>query len=60
MAVPVWARNLDLKKITKIVTAEVKFFRIAEGYTRKDQIRYAEIRKELNIFNLYNKIVKFI
>jgi hypothetical protein len=34
-------------------------FRDVAGYSMNDHIRNTEIREELNIFNLINKIVKY-
>jgi hypothetical protein len=50
-------RNLEYQG-TKTEIAKMVFFRNAGGYVRKDQIRNNQIREELNIFNLVNKILK--
>jgi hypothetical protein len=46
------------KQEAEIETAEVKFLRSVAVYTRKNQVRNTDIRKELNIFNLSDKIAK--
>jgi hypothetical protein len=46
------------KQEAKFETAEMKLSRSVVGYTRKDQVRSTEIREELDICNLNNKVLK--
>jgi hypothetical protein len=63
MAVPMltyasenWTINRSDKK--KIESAEMKFLRSVAGYTLLDQKRSTDIRSELKIFNLTERIQK--
>jgi hypothetical protein len=40
----------------KIETAEMRFLRLVDGYTRRDEISNIIIRSELQIFNINGKI----
>jgi hypothetical protein len=52
--------DYNKKREAKFETAAMKFSRSVAGYIRKGQIRNTKIREELNIFNLNNKIIKYI
>jgi hypothetical protein len=63
MAVPMlsyasenWTINRSDKK--KIESAEMKFLRLVAGYTLLDQNRSTDIRSELKILNLTERIEK--
>jgi hypothetical protein len=51
-----WTINRSGKK--KIESAEMKFLRSVAGYTLLDQKRSTDIRSELKIFNLTERIEK--
>jgi hypothetical protein len=51
-----WTINRSDKK--KIESAEMKFLRLVAGYTLLDQKRSTDIRLELKIFNLTERIEK--
>jgi hypothetical protein len=60
MAVPMlmygsenWAMN---KAHRTVEAAEMKFLRYVAGYTLKDQVSYDNIRQQLGIFNINDRI----
>jgi hypothetical protein len=64
MAVPVliygseaWA--IKKKDITRIQSEEMKFLRSVKGCTRMDNIRNEEIRTELEMYAIQNKITEY-
>jgi hypothetical protein len=49
-----WTKNLSDERKTE--SAEMRFLRPAAGYTLLDQKRNTEVRQELNIFKLTDRI----
>jgi hypothetical protein len=53
------ARTIKKKGISRIQSAEMKFLRSVKGCTRIDHIRNAEIRTELEIYAIQDKITEY-
>jgi hypothetical protein len=49
-------RPLTKKDLRQIEAAEMRYFRLVSGYRRTDQRKNEDIRQDLNIFNLREKI----
>jgi hypothetical protein len=64
MAVPVLMYGSEVwtikkKDISRIQSAEMKFLRSVKGCTRMDHIRNEEIRTELEIYAIQDKITEY-
>jgi hypothetical protein len=64
MAVPVLmygseARTIKKRDISRIQSAEMKFLRSVKGCTRMDHVRNEEIRTELDMYAIQDKITEY-